>query len=102
MSVITNNHKRYFLYGDEVPAKVLNEDYDYLEDSEKLDGFIHYRNMWFHISDFLVFGIGTDRVEKPVEIDGKLWDAYAGLTAFSRVLIRVYNGESYTIGLECT
>lgn len=40
-----------FKYQDEVPKKVL-EDYDWLDEDEKFDGWIKYHNRWYHQREF--------------------------------------------------
>ena len=83
--ITTNNHWRDFKYRDEVPAKILADEFDYL-DADTLDGFIHYRGYWYHTCDFM-------RTPGDHEWDGSHPDS-----AFSGVLIKLSNdGETYQI-----
>jgi hypothetical protein len=93
LRIITNNHWNQFKYGHEVPEAVL-ADFDYLDDDDKADGFIHYRNRWYHTSDFM-------RIDKSMN-DHNGWDrwhGYHGDSFFSGVLIELSDdGEAYRIG----
>jgi hypothetical protein len=85
MEIKTNNHWRHFKYSYEVPESVFN-DYDWLSEDESLDGWIHYRNVWRHISDF-TFG------------DYHGWHGAVADCAFWGVVIRTSeDGEQYQIG----
>ena len=88
MKTITNNHWRNFLYGYELTDKEIAE-YDHLDTDEKTDGFIRYRGIVYHVSDFLR------------SIDDKVWQGYFGQTVFSAVVIQISDdGEQYKIGLS--
>jgi hypothetical protein len=91
MTDITTDHKwKQFKYGYEVPEKVLAEQFDWLEDDEKTDGFIRYRKYWYHVSEFL-------KTPKDSNMTG--WDGYSPDSAFSAVMLQVSNdGEEYKIG----
>ena len=90
MEIITNHHNRMFKYGYEVPKSVL-EDYHYLDEGEKSDGWIHYRSIWYHISDFMTVSIYSK--------NWRGWDGYKFDTFFSGVLIRISDdNETYQIG----
>jgi len=52
MKTTTNRNWRQFIYGYDVPAKVL-KDFDHLSEDDKCDGWINYKRTWYHISDFL-------------------------------------------------
>ena len=89
--IITNCHWRQFKYRDEVPAAILADQFDWTnEDYEKhgdySDGFILYRNVWYHLADFMNGGP-----------DG--WHGSHGDSFFSGVVIRLSgDGETYQIG----
>ena len=90
LQVITNNHWNQFKYGYEVPESVLS-DFDYLDEDEKHDGFIHYRNRWYHTSDFTRISDGSPFESK--------WHGQHGDSYFSGVLIELSDdGEGYRIG----
>lgn len=78
MVVTTDNKWKDFQYRHDVPDKILRENFAHLKD--EYDGFFHYRDAWYHISDFSTF----DRT-----LGGKRWDGYAPDTYFSGVLIRI-------------
>ena len=52
MEVITNNHDRQFSYRTEVPAKVLESEFDWLSEDDGIDGFFRYHGQWYHLSEF--------------------------------------------------
>lgn len=89
-NIITDNKWKQFKYSYEVPEKVLADQFDWMDDDEKTDGFINYRKCWYHISEFLAF-------EKNKEGVGP-WQAYSADSFFSSVMIRVSNdGEEYKV-----
>ena len=91
LQVITNNHWNQFKYGYEVPEAVLVEFFDHLDDDDKCDGFIHYRNRWYHTSDFMRINEGSPFESK--------WHGYSSDSYFSGVLIELSDdGEGYRIG----
>ena len=88
--IITNNHERSFLYRSDVPADILESQFDYLNPWDTCY-FINYRGHWYHVYDFL--GIGR-RAEVP--FDG--WHGYTSDSAFSGVLIKISDDcETYQI-----
>jgi len=92
--ITTDNKWKPFKNGYEVPEKVLKEDFDWMDDDEKTDGFINYRKCWYHISEFMT-------IPKESSIDG--WQAMSPDSAFSAVLLQVSNdGEEYKIGTYVT
>lgn len=52
MKITTNRAWREFKGGWEVPASVLERQFDWLEDASESDGFIHYKGTWYHTSQF--------------------------------------------------
>lgn len=84
MKIVGDYKWRKFKYRDEVPVNILNEDFDYL-DRDMIDGFIKYKNNWYHINDFFV-------------IKGGEFDGYHNETAFSGVAINLSEDlEEYQI-----
>lgn len=90
-TVYTNNHERQFLYGHQVPESILS-DYSHLDESEKDDGWIHYRAAWYHVSDFM-------RVESHAPGWLREWDGYTNDSFFSGVVIKLASDMgTYRIG----
>lgn len=89
--IYTNNHWRPFKYRNEVPDKVLENDFDYLDEEHGGDDqFIHYRGTWYHTSDFM-------RLDGTSPFPGN-WQGCAGDSYFSGVLIEISeDGEAYKI-----
>ena len=86
MKVYTNNHERQFKYRCEVQASILASDFDYLDEDEGLDGFLEYRNVWYHLSSFMSQEV----------VPG--FSGFAADSFFSGVAIDVSNdGETYRI-----
>ena len=88
---IKSNYKRRFLLTDvDVPKKVLDE-YDWLDDDEKTDGWMKYKDQYYHLSDFMWI---------PADIkDMKGWDGYMSDSFFSGIVIKVfYYTDEYIIG----
>jgi hypothetical protein len=88
-TIKTDNKWKQMKYRHEVPKKVLESDFSHLtEDEGHYDGFIKYRNRWYHLSYFM----------KASNIDD--WHGFAGDIFFSGVVIKLHSdGESYKIGL---
>lgn len=94
-TIKTNFHWRDFKYRDEVPAKVLAEQFNHLEEEDAIDGFFKYRGWWYHVSDFL-------RLENAMLIQ-KGWQGYHADSYFSGRLLRVSNdGERYQVATYIT
>jgi hypothetical protein len=94
--IITDHKWKQFKYGYEVPKSIYNNDYDYLDDCDKTDGWIKYRNSWYHISDFMSCHNQIHSPNNPwlkFGYDGYLSDSY-----FSGVLIKLSDdNEGYQI-----
>lgn len=91
MKVKTDNKWKHFKYGYEVPKKVLERQFDWLDKDESHDGFIHYRNTWYHLGEFM-------RMPPGDPLCGK-WDGYIADSFFSGVFIKISkDGEEYQIG----
>lgn len=89
VTITTNHQWRDFVYRQDVPAKVLESDFDYL-DSDESDGFFRYRGVWYHLSGFMRLD------DNATDLAG--WHAYSSDSAFSGVLIKVSNdGESVMV-----
>lgn len=89
--IITNRQWRPFLYREDVPAKILASQFDWTneaheKDGDYSDGFIHYRECWYHVGRFVRGGMPG-------------WDGAHGDSFFSGVVIRLAtDGETYQIG----
>mgnify|MGYP003643733600 CR=1 FL=1 len=94
--VRTNNHDRNFSYRYDVPASVL-ERYDYLDDDESFDGWICYKDNWYHMSDFMAVHNPVHNPNPPEWLQP--WDGYSSDSFFSGVIIKVSDDmETYRIG----
>lgn len=97
MKIITDHKWKPFRYGNEVPRKVLKDQFDYLADladtdSDSDNGFIYYRKRWYHLSEF-VNCYNHPNLKK--KWDGLLTDSF-----FSGIVIKIGDdGETYKIGL---
>jgi hypothetical protein len=76
LEITTNRNWRQLSYRDEVPAKVLADQFDYLPDEG--DGFLKYKNHWYHLTDFMTTGVNSPFPD---------WQGYASDSFFSGVLI---------------
>lgn len=89
LTIRTNHAWRDFVYRSDVPAKVLESEFDYQDEEDTLDGFFCYRGCWYHLDQFMVCDGDTF----------KGWHAYLSDSFYSGVLIRVSNdGERYQVG----
>lgn len=86
MHIITDGKWKQFKFRDEVPAKVLADQFSHL-DEDTIDGFFKYRDWWYHTSDFVKSGVNG-------------WDGAHGDSFFSGVLLKISSdGEKYKVGL---
>jgi hypothetical protein len=86
LTIQSNNHWRNFAYRDEVPAKILESEFDYQDPEDTIDGFFRYRGSWYHLDGFMRDGAP----------DG--WHGFAADTFFSGVAIRLSDdGEQYQV-----
>lgn len=89
IKIRTDNQWHDFVYRYDVPASVLADQFDWL-DEDTDDGFFRYRGYWYHLSQFERTG-GSDEF--------KGWDGYQGDSYFSGILIKVSgNVEQYKVG----
>ncbi len=88
VTIKTNKQSRDFLYWNQIPAKVLADQFDHLKEDENFDGFIKYRGNYYHETDFM-------RAHEAF----KGWDGYLSDSYFSGIVLRIaQDGESYKIG----
>ncbi len=99
MRTTTNNNWRNFKYGHEVPDSIL-KDYDWLSEDESLNGWIHYRNEWYHVAQFMrCEDWSTQHFARKDGDKVEQWHAYSADTYFSGLIIRISDdGEQYQIG----
>jgi hypothetical protein len=91
VTIKTNRQWRNFCYRNEVPAKVLFEQFDYLDEDEGFDGFFKYRGCWYHTSGFMTVPDGDTFI--------KNWQGYASDSFFSGIVINISrDGERYQVG----
>lgn len=90
LKIRTNNHFRPFRMREEVPAKVLKDQFDYLREDDG-DKFLSYKGTWYHVSEFMRLGSKEGPLAE--------WDGSHADSAFSGVLIKVSDdGETYKVG----
>lgn len=90
MKIQTDHKWKPFRYRNEVPSRVLADQFDYLDEDMGCDGFFRYRNRWYHIDGFM-------RVSDNSPFKG--WEGYSSDSFFSGVLLRVSaDGERYMVG----
>jgi hypothetical protein len=78
--VYSNHHLRSFLTDVDVPQETLDW-YDHLSEEDKSYGWIHYRNHWYHVSDFMrILPSKPDWMHK--------WHGYNPDSFFSGVVIK--------------
>jgi len=75
-TITTDNKWREFRYRYEVPEKVLDSEFDWL-DKDVDDGFIYYKKRWYHLNEFMLSSHFTD------------WNGYHSDSFFSGTLIKV-------------
>lgn len=91
MKITTDYKWKRLKYGYEVPQKILNNQFDYMRDDEKSDGFIVYRKRWYHLNEFM-------RIDENSPLFMLGYHGYIGDSYFSGILIRLSDdGESYQI-----
>lgn len=89
LRIITNHHDRYFKLREEVPEDILERQFDWCDE---VDGFLRYRGIWYHLSDFIQLSPGSLEASQ-------MWHGAHGDSYFSGVLIRLSDdGETYRIG----
>lgn len=90
----TNNHERQFKYRNEVPAKVLEREFDYQDNAileGVFDGYIYYQRFWYNLDQF-------ERIDSSDSLF-KGWHGYHSDSLFSGVVIKLSDdGETYWIG----
>ena len=86
MSRIITDHKwKNFLTRNEIPKKILEDQFDWTNENDHFDNFLKYKNTYYHLSEFL-------RTNDPE------WDGQTHISNTCGILIKVSNdGEQYMI-----
>ena len=93
--IITDHKWKQLKYGYEVPKSII-DNYDHLSDDENQDGWINYRDRWYHLSDFMSCHNTIYSPNNPWLKFG--YDGYLSDSFFSGVLIKLDDsGEGYKI-----
>jgi hypothetical protein len=80
LTIKTDRKWRPLLSRHDVPAKVLESDFDWTNEDDHSAVFFKYRGRWYHaLGEFM-------RVEGDCPFKG--WDAYCGDSFFSGVLVK--------------
>ena len=91
LEISTDNKWKNLLYGNEVPKKILDSEFYYMDDPEASD-FIKYRGNYYNASDFM-------RISPDMPAAMKKWDGYLSDSFFSGILIKLSDdGDQYKIG----
>jgi hypothetical protein len=91
LTIKTNHNWRNFSYRYEVPKKVLEDQFDYQDPNDVIDGFFKYRDYWYHLDMFM-------RIENNSNDEFSKWHGCHNDSFFSGVLIRVSDdGEQYQV-----
>lgn len=89
LTIKTNRHWRNLAYRSDVPAAVLADQFDWLDEDDGSDGFFQYRKRWYHLSEFMHANHGAFGD----------WEGYTSDSYFSGVLIRLSrDGEQVMCG----
>ena len=75
MKIITDHKWKFFKFSHEAPKHIV-EEYN-----NEPDGYIKYRNTWYHLGDFL----RINRYNAPERFQN--WHGYFNESAFSGILI---------------
>ena len=90
MKIKTNNTERSFLYAWDVPKKVLQGQFDYLENPDE-HTFLKYKGHWYELGDFM-------RVPEGSTLHEKGYNGYHSDSFSSGVAIKLNeDGETYKI-----
>ena len=80
LKVVTDNKWRDFTYRWDVPADILEREFDYQNAEEETDGFFRYRGVWYHLDQFMR--------DTPPGLDSR-WNGWAADSFFSGVALEV-------------
>ena len=92
LTVKTNNQWRDLVYSCDVPASVLNNQFDWCDNPEH-ETFFKYRGYWYCLSDFMT----TNTLDKESELSK--WHGYSSDSFFSGVVVRFSDcGDCIQVG----
>lgn len=95
--VKTDDKWKDFVYGADVPKRVLQREFDYLDDADSQDGFFKYQNTWHHTSQFMRVAGGGAAGSGAPSLAG--WDGYLNDSMSTGVVIKLSrDGEQYKVG----
>ena len=96
VEVKTNNQVRELMDFHELPEKVREEEFDYVNEEEGFARFFKYKGQYYDAHEFMV--INHDREALPEAFKG--WGGYQSDSAFSGILIKFVdnNFENVVIG----
>ena len=100
MQITTDKKWKPFKNAYDVPTRILKQEFDWLNVDEATDGFFRYRNVWYHIDQFMrAADASTQHVKRSDMQTLEQWDAYSADSAFSGIVLRVSkDGERYMVG----
>ncbi len=91
LNLRTNHQWRQFKFRDEVPKKVLADQFNYQDPNETTDGFFCYHDTWYHLDQF-------ERVEPEGDFAKLGWGGICHESASSGVVIKISDDhETYQI-----
>ncbi len=89
-TIITNNKPRWTFNGNELPLKVIADQFDYLSpDQISEHTFIKYRKEYYDLQEFMKL----DRTD-----EFKAWDGYTCDSAWSGIVIKIVDDEQVIVG----
>lgn len=92
LKIKTDKKWKNFVYRHDVPAKILKNEFDWLNEEQE-DGFFKFLGTWYHTSMFMRLD------DKDPKSPFKGWDGYHGDSYFSGVVIKLASdGEQYKVG----
>ena len=99
LKITSNGRWKQFKYRDEVPKKILRDQFNYQDPEDTIDGFFEFKNTWYHLDQFMRLPRGgfSDATGSGAKYP---WNGYAGDSYFSGVVIQLSDdGEEYRVGM---
>lgn len=98
----TDDKWKDFVYGYDVPKRVLAAQFDHLDDAAEQDGFFKYNNTWYHTSDFIRTAGGGAAGSGSPELQAAGWDGVASDSMSTGVVIKIssdrWGDPQYKVG----
>ena len=103
MKITTNNVPRPLVSGCDVPAKIMDSEFDYVPEDDRFSArFFCYRGCWYDVCEFsMIQTRGAARyADHPVGVDSPLraWDAIQTDSYFSAIVIRLVDDDRVIVG----